>query len=165
MDILLKHVIGTVALIGLVIAAGLAYTIITSYIEADVRKQQLKQIAENVALNLVEITNLVNFENLFADKNVTKVVDLPTDLGGRAYVIQLVNGTSEGKGYYVYTYLLTRKDIDATSPIPLTTNQTQIVISCSETVYSGTGNIVVWGRKTTINIYNIITEAGIVGGV
>ncbi len=164
MDVPIKHIIGTIALIGLVIAASLAYATITSYIETDVRRQQLKQIAEHVALNLVEIVNLVNFENLFVDENVTKSLSLPLDLGGHAYLIHLVDETDQSGGYYVDAYLLTRGDISAQSPIPLTTNQSHLVISCSETVYGGTANIVVWGRKYVNEDREIITEAGIAGG-
>ena len=48
MNIPIKHVIGTLALIGLVVAAGLSYTMITAYIEMDMVKQQLlKRVIPN----------------------------------------------------------------------------------------------------------------------
>jgi len=170
MDIPLKHVVGTIALIGLVIAAGLSYTIITSYIETEVTKTQLNQIAENVALNLVEIINLVNFAKYSTTEAMMKILKLPSDLGGKAYTIQLVNETSQNQGYYVRTQLVTRKDITAKSPIPINSTQTRLLIITdgegtlqvrgeetkiiqysNGTVYGGTQDIAVWGIKIDIN--------------
>jgi len=170
-------VIGTVALIGLVIATGLAYTIITSYIEADVTKQQLNQIAEHVALNLVKIVSLVKFANYLNNEPMMKVLKLPSDLGGKAYVIKLMNGTISGQGCYVYTQLVTREDIAASSPILLNSTQTRLklktegdarpltyplpvrggnegIIQWSSTVYGGEragADIVVWGLTLDID--------------
>jgi len=158
-------VIGTIALIGLVIATGLAYTIITSYIEAEVTKQQLNQIAEHVALNLVKIANLVNFANFLNNATIMKVLRLPLDLGGKAYVIKLINETRQGRGCYVYVQLVVRKDVAASSPIPLNSTQAQLIlitdgegtlqirgektnmIQYSSTIYGGAQDIVVWGWK------------------
>jgi len=168
MDIPLKHVIGTIALIGLIIAAGLSYTIIISFIEADVNKKQLNQIAEHVALNLVEIISLVTFANYSDIYAQMKILKLPSDLGGKAYTIQLINETSQNQGYYVQTQLVTRKDITAKSPIPLNSTQTQLklitnedgtipvrgedtkIIQYSGTVYGGTHDVVVWGWKESL---------------
>jgi len=177
MDIPLKHVIGTIALIGLIIAVGLAYTIITSFIEADVNKKQLNQIAEHVALNLVEVISLTNFANFMSNETMMKVLKLPFDLGGKAYLIKLVmfNETGESQGYYVQTQLVTRNDITAKSLIPLNTTQTQQTlvtdgdgtllvrggtagtIQFSSIVYGGVENVVVWGWK----MYANLTLAGI----
>jgi len=170
MDIPLKHVIGTIALIGLVIAAGLSYTIITSYIETEVTKQQLNQIAENVALNLIEIITLVNFANYTGNVQM-KILELPSDLGGKAYTIQLINETSQNQGCYVQTQLVTRKDITAKSLIPVNSTQTHLklvtdeegtqqvrgentkIIYYSGMVYGGTQDIqdiVVWAWKESL---------------
>lgn len=167
MDIPLKHVIGTIALIGLVIAAGLSYTIITSYIETEVTKQQLNQIAENVALNLVEIITLVNFANYSGNVQM-KILELPSDLGGKAYTIQLINETIQNQGCYVQTQLATRKDITAKSIIPINSTQTQLELVTysieplpvrgestkevypSGMVYGGAQDIVVWGWKESL---------------
>jgi hypothetical protein len=106
MGIPIKHVIGTVALIGVVIAVGFSYTIITSYIDADIMKQQLNQIAEYVALNLIEITSLVNYAN-YSGTPMMKILKLPSDLGGRTYSISLLKLVSEtGQGYYVEAQLV-----------------------------------------------------------
>jgi hypothetical protein len=174
MDVPIKHIIGTVALIGLVICACLAYIIITSYVEADVTKQQLKQVSEDVAMNLVEIANLVNFANLAHNNTLMRILDVPLDLGGKAYMIQLVDGTNQGHGYYVSTCLVTRKNVNASSQITLNSTQAQLklvtdsqgilyvagdstkVIQYDGTVYGGARDFVVWGWKG-----NGTTTAGI----
>lgn len=88
MDVILKHVIGTLALIGLVITAGLAYTTTASYVEVEATKVQLKQITEYVSLNLIEVISLVNFAN-YPNKQI-KGLNLPKNIGGKAYVIKLI---------------------------------------------------------------------------
>lgn len=88
MDVIIKHVIGTFALIGLVITVGLAYTTTASYVELEAAKVQLKQIAEHVSLNLIEVISLVSFAN-YPNKQI-KGIDLPTDIGGKAYAVKLM---------------------------------------------------------------------------
>jgi len=162
MDVPLKHVIGTVALIGLVIAVGLAYTVITSYIEAEAARKQLEEITEFVSLNLVEIISLVNFANYTGNIQM-KIINLPADLGGKAYLIRLVNET--GQECQVQAQLVTRNDVSAKSPIPLSSSEAKIkLITDSEgtlkvgegeikqifysgTVYGGDHDIVVWAKK------------------
>lgn len=147
MDVPIKHVIGTIALIGLVIAVGLSYSIITSYIEADVIRKQLEQISEHVALNLVEIVSLVNFANFVKDRPMMKILDLPSDLGGKAYIIKLVKveGTDQIKGHYVQAQLATREDVYARSSLPLNATQSQIVL-----ITDTTGKLPVTGEDKII---------------
>jgi hypothetical protein len=140
MDVPLKHVIGTVALIGLIIAVGLTYTTITSYIEADVTKKQLEQIAEYVSLNLVEIINLVDFSN-YQTAKMNKTLKLPSDLSGKAYLIKLVNETEGEEGYYVYVQLVTQQDVYARSHIPLNSTKTRLKFLTNIIVYGGTQEI------------------------
>jgi len=122
LDISLKHIIGTVALLGLVISIGLSYAIITSYVETDVKKQQLGQIGEYVSLNLVEITNLVRLANS-SDSPMIKTIDLPFDLAGRAYVIQILCSVEEG--YYVHCYLVSQTNVFSDSFLPFNFEQTE----------------------------------------
>ena len=116
MDISLKHIIGTVSLLGLMISIGLSYAIITSYIEVDVTKQQLSQISEYVSLNLVEMTNLCRLAN----RTMIKQIELPNDLTGKAYGIKLL--FSEDEGYYVRCYLVSRENVFSDSFLPFNIN-------------------------------------------
>lgn len=148
MNIPINHVIGTTALIGLVIAAGLSYTMITSYIETDLVKQQLGHITEHVALNIVEIVNLVNFANQSTNEPMVKVLNLPVDVGEKAYLVKIVNETETG--CYVVGQLVVRSDVTAKAPIPLSTNQSQIVLKTDETetaplpIKGGTLGVIQW---------------------
>jgi hypothetical protein len=173
MDVPLKHVIGTVALIGLVIAISLSYTIITSYIEGDVARNKLNQIAEYVSLNLVEMISLTSFANTSDIYAQIKILNLPSDLAGKAYMIQLINATNKNQGCYVQTQLVTRKDLTAKAPIPINSTKTQVKIVTemegdlrvrgqtekrvypSGMVYGGSREIVVWGLKISLNTTNI----------
>ena len=167
MEISLKHIIGTVALLGLVISIGLSYSIITSYIDSDVKKQQLAQISEYVSLNLVEITNLVRLANNTLNPMV-KTLNLPASLGENAYVTKLAE--RENEGYYIHTYLVSNPLVSYDSFIPYNSEETavnfitdtdmleveedrffvgvndEIEIIFSDYVYGG-NEIVVWGRR------------------
>ncbi len=163
MDIPLKHLVGTISLIGLIIAAGFSYTVITSYIEAEVQRRQLHQVAEYVALNLVEVISLVNFSNYSSVEPVFKVLKLPRELGEKPYIIELLNETIEGRGCYVRARLAEGEGVAATSPIPVNHLEAGLmlktagegvipvmggsggVIQWSGLVYAGAGDLVVWG--------------------
>jgi|YelNatPaOPRAMG01_1025707.scaffolds.fasta_scaffold20622_4 hypothetical protein len=164
MHVPLQHVVGTVALIGLVLAVGLAYNIITSYVEANVTRAQLSQIAENVSMNLVEIISLTDFESPLTNETMMKNVNLPADIGGKAYVIKLVDAGTQASGYYVQAELVTRPDLNARAMVPInSTNKVTLQtsgtgtlnvrrgdggrVTYAGTVYAGNTNIVVWGWK------------------
>jgi hypothetical protein len=127
-------------------------------------KEQLNQIAEYVAVNLVEMTSLVNYAN-YSGAPMMKILNLPIDLGGRAYDISLLKlASAVGQGYYVQAQLVTRKDVSGNSLIPFNSTQTHLTIitdgdgsltiggetrtiKYSGMVYGGTPDIVVWGWK------------------
>lgn len=155
--------VGTISLIGLIIATGFSYKVITSYIEAEVQRRQLHQVAEYVALNLVEVVSLVNFSNYSSVEPVFKILKLPRGLGEKPYIIELLNETAGGKGCYVRVRLAEGEGVAATSPIPVnhlkaglmlkTAGKGAIpvmggsggVIQWSGLVYAGAGDLVVWG--------------------
>lgn len=154
MDVPIQHIIGTVALIGLVISAGFAYTIITSYIEGSVIEQQLKQVSEIVALGIVEMVNLSNFTNFGRNNTMMRTIDLPIDVGGKAYAVQLMKETDQTEGYNVTSYLLTDHNVKASSFVPFNFNSTsselywvkegKIAVISELTIYGGSDKTVVW---------------------
>ncbi len=114
-EVSLQHIIGTVALIGLIISTGLFYTVYTTYVQNDNRKKELGQISENVAINIEEMINLAKFSKYSTDYMI-KIIDLPNDLGGRTYKIQLMNDPQ--KGFYVHAFLATQQTVSSDSSIP-----------------------------------------------
>ena len=127
-------------------------------------------MAENVAINLVEIGNLANFGNS-ANGTMTRTLDLPVDVAGKAYMINLINssqtaGQLDNTTCYVKTYLVTNPTLSAMSVIPMQANQSQIVLGTNEKdmpagitygpIYGGADNTVVWAWKGSG-----ITRAGI----
>lgn len=161
MNIPIQHIIGTAALISLVISASLVYYIFTSAAETDIKKQQLSQITENTALNLAEMINLVTFAN-YTYEPMIRIMHLPVDLSGSTYTIELVNETSQGKGYLIRANLTSNQHITASSFLPsnsvenlriytdsttrqMTAGIQGTTIICSNVVYGKSG-IVVWGR-------------------
>jgi hypothetical protein len=156
-EVTLQHVIGTVALIGLIISASLFYTIFTGSVQDDNRKKQLVQISENVSLNLEEMINLAKFSRYSID-NMSKIIDLPTDIDGKTYEVQLVDDPIQG--FIVHSFLATSPSISSDStipynsagtplklettqnPYPMTIGVNQQKIVCSGTVYGKNGTVV-----------------------
>jgi len=116
MPVSITHVIGTVALLGMLIAVGFAFSLISSVIEADLMKGQLGDVAEYVALNLGEVISLVDASN-YPGVTMTKAIELPETISGKSYNIMLLNQT--GLGCYVQASMVSRPDVYARSLIPL----------------------------------------------
>jgi hypothetical protein len=170
-EVSIQHIIGTVSLIGLVISAGLFYSIFTSYVQDSNREKQLGQISETVALNLVEMINLAKFSK-YSSEYMIKIIDLPSEVGGRSYKIQLVNEINQG--IYVHTFLTTQQTVSANSTIPknsgditlkFNTNETfkinvgveNLTIACSGTIY-GKNDAVIWAYPDWVRL--IVTLEG-----
>jgi hypothetical protein len=169
----IQHIIGTVALIGLVISAGLAFSVVSSFITEDIIEQQLEQVSDVVALNLEEVVNLINFANsgeMYQRNNtLTKALDLPLEVGNKAYTVTLTR-TADG-GYNVVSSLVSQNTTSATSMIPVnsTTSSLQIItysmamiydgeqenwaVTSKSTIYGGNNNIVVWAWKPNATTY------------
>lgn len=143
MDVPLQHVVGTVALIGLVVTVGVAYQATVSYIEANVYKSQLGQIAESVALNLVEVVSLTQFGGALENQTLIKTVNLPIDLNERAYMIRVVvvNETGQGTRYYLQAELVTRRDIYSRALIPISSNSTNVILKAEGQTDSTLGSV------------------------
>ena len=142
-EVSLQHIIGTVALIGLVVSACLFYSSYTTAVQNDSREKQLGQISENVALNIEEMINLAKFSKYSSDYMV-KIIDLPTAVGDQTYKVQLVSDPD--KGVYVHTFLATQPTIKADSTIPYNSGIIPIKAETTETPY----NIVAGANNLTI---------------
>jgi hypothetical protein len=155
-EVSIQHIIGTVSLIGLVISAGLFYSIFTSFVQDSNREKQLGQISETVALNLVEMINLIKFSKFSSDYMI-KIIDLPTEVGGRAYKIRLVDETNQG--IYVHTFLTTQQTVSADSTIPKNSGDITLKFNTTETIYKinvGVENLTIacsgtiYGKSSTV---------------
>lgn len=180
-EVSIQHIIGTVALIGLVISSGLFYTVFTSYVQDSNRQKELEQVSASVALNIEEMINLIKFSKFSDaysgnDSYMIKIIDLPSDVGGRAYKIHLEVDASNRA--HVYSFLSTQQSVSADSTIPynsggilLKYDTTDVVhniiagvenltIACSGIIY-GKSSTVIWanldwdyltGLPTSINV-------------
>ena len=139
----LQHIIGTVALIGLIISTGLFYTVYTTYVQDDNRKKELGQISENVAVNFEEMINLAKFSKYSTDYMV-KIIDLPLDVGGRAYEIQLMNNSKNG--LYVHAFLATQNTVSSDSTIPYNAGGIPLKLETTENlpdITAGADNLII----------------------
>jgi len=169
MHVPIQHIVGTLALIGLMISVGISYNIFITNVETDIRQKQLEQISENVALNLVELMNLAKFAQYGSSGYMMKAFYLPYDLSGRAYAIQIVSDT-RGWGY-VHAFLATQPSVYADAQIPFNSGETQIKlytatdpiqhvqidstkIACNGTAYGG-NDILVWAQQAWVEPYQI----------
>lgn len=167
----IQHIIGTVALIGLVVSLALAYQIIVSSVESSVIKTQLSQAAEYVSMSLANIISLTDFTYGILDTSLTPVVkrlDLPKTIGGKPYNLTIVKDDK----YYVYIEIIGKSYLHSTSPIAVSTQRVVILtggdmeyaedllrgsgVSPRAWVCGGSSNAVIWCYK-----YNNIVYAGL----
>ncbi|MEM4733846.1 MAG: hypothetical protein QXD70_04890 [Candidatus Bathyarchaeia archaeon] len=155
-EVNIQHIIGTVALMSLIISTSLFYMIITSSLEEDLRKKELAQISEIVASNIEEMINLAKFAKYTTDYMV-KIIDLPIDLNGRAYQIQLIEDPQ--KGYYVHTFLTTQPTLNANATIPQNTGSIPIKLYTDTTVQHIVAGVdklqiacsgIIYGKNSTV---------------
>ena len=129
-EVSLQHIIGTVALIGLVVSVCLFYSVFTASVQTDNLGQQLQQISGTVSLNAEELLNLVKFSKYSQDYMV-KVIDLPNAVGDEPYKVQLLSDPQ--KGIYIHAYLANQPSIYADASIPSNAGGTSIVAETSQT--------------------------------
>ncbi|MBS7640654.1 MAG: hypothetical protein QXE73_03030 [Candidatus Bathyarchaeia archaeon] len=151
----IQHIIGTIALIGLTVSLALAYQIVVEYVKDNVVRTQLSQTAEYVSMSISNMMSLMDFTyGIFKEYvTVSKKLNLPADLSGRAYIVRLANETGN---LYVLVEISGRSDLYAKSPIPVSpTSNVQIItdenftlndpsIKPKKYVYGGNPNAVVW---------------------
>lgn len=156
----MAHTIGTLALLGMLIAVSVSFLMVTSSLQVEVTKEQLSALGEYIALHIVEMATLVDTSNL--NKNDTEKImiwniSLPPDIQGKIYAIDLVS-LQTSNSYFVRLFMLTRPDIKVEVPIPLTYVSQRIVLSTSllpslnptDRLYSGEGfSFAIWGYRSS----------------
>jgi len=155
----IQHVAGTVALICLVIAVGFSFSMTSAYFRGDVLTQQMRDIAEYVSQNFVEIVTLIKISD-FVPITLMRILNLPSSLDGRLYVVELVDGTGPGEGYQVHVYMMTEPTISVRCPLLFNFTQDPVKfatdpeggtlldgkIRYSNAVHSAAERIVAWGQ-------------------
>lgn len=158
----IQHIIGTVALIGLAVSVALAYQIIIGYVEGNVIRTQLSQIAEYTSMSITNMISLTDFTYgiLSTGEAISKRLNLPAAINGKPYNLTMLERNS---GYHVRVSIIGRNDLYAESPIALGSTQRRIVVIFTggappiadsdieprAWVYGGNPNTVVWCRKVT----------------
>lgn len=160
----IQHVIGTVALIGLVVALALAYQMIVGNVEESIIKTQLSQTAEYVSMQLANVISLTDFTYGILDTTlspVTKGLKLPETIRGKPYNLTILR--SDGV-YYVYVEVIGRSYLHASSPIVVKSTQRIAILTGADLelaesllegfdvkprawVSGGLPNVVVWCYK------------------
>lgn len=130
MDVPISHVIGSVALMLLTISVASYFIITYSHVQSDILKQQLREVGEYVQTNLMEIIALVDFKNFLDNYAAFKILDLPADLSGYAYAVELRKDSENNP--IIYLYLISRPDISVSLKIPLNTIKSNIIIYTSD---------------------------------
>lgn len=166
----IQHIIGTVALIGLVVSLALAYQIIVGNVEDSIVKTQLSQTAEYISMQLANVISLTDFTYGILDTTlspVTKSLKLPETIRGRPYNLTIVRSDEE---YYVYVEVVGGSYLHATSPIVVKSTQRITILTSSDLEFAesllegyevkpkawvsgGFSNVVVWCYKHDNVIY------------
>ena len=99
---------------------------VASYVQKDINKKEMAQIASNVSVKLMEIAILATSSNFTIP--LVKTIDIPTEVGGRAYFVELVNASAQGKGYLVMVSLVAEPSANVNSSLPFNSTITGLPI-------------------------------------
>lgn len=130
-----SHILGTIALIGIMTSTVLLYSSILVYSKFTIAKTMLSEIANYVAS---EITDTGVLYNLGANTGFFRRLYIPKGVQGQGYTIEIVQ---EPDGFYLEVYLDTAKWVKAKVKIG-TTQPSDIeyntdVSTISEVILSG----------------------------
>jgi hypothetical protein len=170
----IQHIIGTAALLVLVLSLAYAYQIVVTSVQVSVIRTQMEQVAEYVAQSVSDVVSLTEFAyGALSSGTVSKSLKLPPDLSGRPYLIRLEGG---GGSYYVVVEVSGMSNVYARSPIPLRNTTAAVKIVTGEDpdvssallgvepkpcVYGGNEKAVVWCKKTWIEGQGYVILVGL----
>ena len=154
----IQHIIGTAALLVLVLSLAYAYQIVVTSVQISAIRTQAGQVAEYVAQSVSDVVSLTEFAyGALSSGTVSKSLKLPADLSGKPYLVKL---ESHDGGYYVVVEVSGLSDLRARSPIPLKNTTAVVRIVADEDlnlfdwdvkpkpyVYGGNPKAVVWCEK------------------
>ncbi len=168
----IQHIIGTAALLVLVLSLAYAYQVVVTSVQISAIRTQMNQVAEYVAQSVSDIVSLTEFAyGALSSGTVSKSLKLPADLSGKPYLVRL---ESREGGCYVVVEVSGLSDVYATSPIPLK-NATAAVwivadggfelsdarVKPKPYVYGGNPKAVVWCEKTWLEGQGYVILVGL----
>jgi len=101
-------------LIALIFMAQVFYTYVVDNIEDEVVRRELRDIADYVADT---VTNLYFLVNSTETENLSKVLDLPSNIRDLTYVVE-IRRDDQGFASYICAYIKEKSWINATSWLP-----------------------------------------------
>jgi hypothetical protein len=151
-------VIGTAALLVLVLSLAYAYQIVVTSMQMSAIQAQLSQVAEYVAQSVSDVVSLMEFAyGALSSGTVSKSLKLPTDLSGKPYLVRL---ESDGESCYVRVEVSGMGHLYARSPVPVKNATVLVRVVADEgfelsdervkprpCVYGGDARAVVWCEK------------------
>ncbi|RLI27723.1 hypothetical protein DRO58_03685 [Candidatus Bathyarchaeota archaeon] len=150
--------IGTMALLLTSLFVVTSFVLLGTMTQMDLVKPQLREVAEYVASNIVDLVTLADQTDV-ANLILVKKLIIPASVGERGYRIELSDGS-------VIVYLGTLQTVRAETPINLNTSSEVIIngeivgvnglnelVEVKGTLFSGSGYPLVWCVKEDGTIY------------
>jgi len=159
----ISHMIGTMALLLTSLFVVTSFVLLGTMTQMDLVKPQLREVAEYVASNIVDLVTLADQTDV-ANLILVKKLIIPASVGERGYRIELSDGS-------VVVYLGTLQTVRAEAPINLNTpSEVEIIynpndggivgvnglnelVEVKETLFSGSEYPLVWCVKKDGVIY------------
>ena len=147
--VVIPHIVGTVALITIFFIAGLYYNYVYSSLQTDVTTKKLKEVADYVASNIMDLISLCYLSS--GDQSLNKTVTVPESIGNNIYTIAIANFSDPAAGevlYVVRAYLTLSPSVYGESELPWTSGGGIRVDSSASSISAGVGSFIIWCRKT-----------------
>ena len=120
----------------LTISIGFGFSNVSFFVQTDINKKEMAQVASQVSLSMIEIAALSHSSE--RSRTLVKAIDLPTDISGRGYYVKLIDETNQSKGYSVEVSLVSQSGIKINSFLPFNSISNQTVVVTSNQTWPGT---------------------------
>jgi len=162
LPVTLQHLIGTISIIILTLSISLGFSTVSSYVQTDINKKEMAQVASHVSLNMIEIAALSHSSNY--TRTLVKTISLPTEINGRGYLVRLIDETNQSKGYSVEVSLVSQSGVKIQSFLPFNSKTNQTVVVTTLQIMWVSGDKVPYTTPDEVTYVNGDGEAIVFGG-
>jgi len=157
----IPHLVGTVTLITIFFTVVVYYQYVYASYQTQLIASNLKDVADYVASNIVDLVSLCYLSH--GDQNLNITIKIPTRIGNDIYTIRIFSFSdpnAEENLYIVRAYLTSNPSTYGQAELPWSSSEYVSVDPAASSVSSSIGYLVIWCRKTDENIVIGFAEGG-----
>lgn len=141
-SVAVPHIVGTVTLLTFLLLIGTFFGNVYTNVQTDVVAFKLQETANCVSSTIIDLVSLCFLSD--ADQNLTKTIDVPSNIYDKMYTLEIYNYSDIVMGetiYIIRAYLTLYPSTYGQSELPWTTDSFLKVDATASSIPVGTDNI------------------------